>query len=221
MLNDHILQDINEIAEQASAKPFLNLTYYVSHTNETKLYMEKAFELYAHVTASILDWCGAAMPLLQAYHHMIDDDDYDKSRAQSNDLIKLLTDGIAQIHASQMELSESRVEFNNFMGNIVELQLRIIKNFNNKTADFRETNREFYEELENKLKNLESHISDIKREVKSEIQVITDLKVQISKTKSLIALDAHPDLRNAFHTRLIQFTSNSIMRCEAYQRLHK
>lgn len=219
---DDIMSDVDEVSQDMSSQSNFDHEYLVNRADDTKLGVKKAFDMYSQVTKSVLKWCNTAVPLLETYYKQIIDNNYDaKAQAQSSLVTATLNDGISKIRTSQTKLSESKSRFNYLLAKIVELDLRIHDNFRDQSVDFKKKNRDFYENLESKVYNLESDISRVKQQLKIEIQIITDLNVQINKTKGLIALDEHPELREVFHKQLIQFVKNSIVKCNEYRKRHK
>lgn len=215
-----ILADIDEVSQLISFHPNLHFEQYIKDIDETKSEINEGYDEFTTVTTSIVGWCRSSIPLLDKYLSSVTEKQ--AKLYKLNDILEsVLNEGLQRIKTAQLVLGENKLEFNDLYGNIIELELRINENFNSHDNDFREQNRAFYQDLDEKVKALENHINDVKYQAKDELQVITDIKVQIKKTKGLVDLDKMPELRSSFEKQLIQFVKNTITTCKNYQLRHE
>lgn len=75
---------------------------------------------------------------------------------------------------------------------------RIAADFNNKTIEFKEGHRKFYENLKTELNNLNTDVSNLKSQFQIEIQIIANLKLDSWTIDGFLGIYGNPGAHDRF-----------------------
>lgn len=94
-------------------------------------------DAYFRATQSVYEWCGLAVPLLNAYNKLFTGEmNQGKFTAQRTLLLKVLVDGIAKMEKAQAELAASSGSFNESAGKLTSLKRRLETDFSENSEYF-------------------------------------------------------------------------------------
>lgn len=202
------MTDFDEVIQEISTQDFLKDL--ANRINNGKEQIQNVFDIYSRVTKSIVDWCGSIRPLLQEF---INGDDNLKSQAQKVLSETALNGSIHKIQALQQEVHNGITNLDNVIKDIVSVLSRISTDFDSKTNEFKEANREIYKNLEIKFQNLELNIKDLRTKLEFEIQDIYDLQIHTEGTKDVLASEVYPE----FHDDIVESLKGD---CRKYYTKH-
>lgn len=202
---DEVLQ---QFATQDSIKDVAN------QIDESKANTKTAFDLYTSAIKSILEWCGSTTPQLD---QLINNEG--KSEAQRNALETNLEDGLQKMEASQNEIAEGMHTINYAIGHTVPYQ--IAADFDNKTTEFKEEHREFYENLKTKIQNLNNDVSNLKTQFEIEIQIIGNLKIVSESIEGYLGLGNYLDHDDILRDIALKSINKLSVNCSRYRKRHE
>lgn len=206
--SDAALDVFNQIMDQLESTD--NLKQIATIIGDIKTFIIDGIDVYRTTPKPIIEWCDRVTPLLTAYNNQ----KITRASEQRGILIKTLDNGELIMHDAQIGLQKGAMTFNKAAGelNILENQLannldenknqslkQLIADLNGKVA----TIREFFEQFI----CTKNHIAKI-------VQDIGDFKIQTEETKTYIALDDIPELKDS----VIQTTQKVIAKCGEFHR---
>lgn len=200
-----------QIAAQESVKDFVNTI------DDGKVHTKNAFVLTTSARKSILKWCDSTIPHL---NELINNGGC-KSKVHRNRLESSLDNGVHKMLTTRNEISSSFPNFNSVEADIFMAQIRIAADFEKKTDEFKDNQREFFENLENKLQILGDDIRNLKMQLKLEVQAINDLKVQTELAEDYLSFDEDPALHEQLHHYIIKTAKRLINECNDYRNEHE
>lgn len=212
------MNGFDDVSQQIATQDIFGIDHLVNGIVHGKVHTKNVLATYSTATNSILNWCDSTTSLL---NQLINGNNDSKSHDLKLRLTTILSDGVYKTHASQEKIIESISSFNNVIGEVVTVQIHIASAFGNKTIEFKKENRELYENLENKVKNLYTDIDDLKSQLRVDLINITDLKVRIELTKDYLAIGINPEIQGDFYDEIIESAKKLNSECSRYGKRHE
>lgn len=195
------MTDFDELRQDIATHDFLRDL--VNLIDNGKVLIHNAIEISTSATKNILDWCDSTTPFL---NQLINNNDGSKSQVRESLSAPTLND-------SSQEIRKIISNLDNLVADIVSALVRIAADFESKTNDFRDANRESYENLEIKFQNLKTDIFDLKLQLRYEAHNIYDLQIQSGNAKDVLDLEKRPE----FYEDILE---SMIVECNRYHKRH-
>lgn len=158
-----------------------------------------------------MEWCDSTTPLLSQLINTFDDS---KSQAV---LLKTLDDGYQKMATARAEIGNNFLNLNRVDGAIDGTLVLIAADFDHRTVEFQNENREFYENFKYKVKHLDNGVSNFKLQLKFELRDITDMRVHTELVKEYLSFVDIPELRDA----ILKSAEGLHAECASYRKKHQ
>lgn len=211
-----LLSGFDEVTRQIATQD--SVKHFVNRIDHGKVLTKNALDTYTSATKMILKWCDSTTPAL---NQVINGNDDNKSISQLILLAPILKDGVQQMQTSQQEIIRSILNFNHVIGVIDRVLFRIAADFNKKTDEIKEKNRQFFENLENKIQYLDTDIDDLKLHLKLEVKTINSLEIQAAVTKGFLVFDEYPQLYDELRDDVLKSAERLNAECNGYRKRHE
>lgn len=182
--------------------------------NNGKIRLEYALGIYNSTTKNVLQWCDSTTPILR---QVINGSDAEKSQPLESLLASTLNDGVQIMSTARTVISFNNFNFRTVIRDIGNVLIRITADLDGKTVNFKEENRELYENLKNKIRILNNNVNNFKSQLRFEIVSIDDIRAQIGFLHTILALNVQSELRDEITSSIEKL----IAECNGYHKRHE
>lgn len=192
------MADFDEVKQQIAAQD--SLKDFVNGLDDGKAQSKNTFDTYVSATKSILNWCNSATPLFDKL--ISEKDDGVPSQKEKKLLVTTLNDGKKLTWESLEKIRNSLPNLNNAIGAIVALLTQVAEN----------------ESLKTKVQNLDTDITNLKSQLKYEVQIMSSLELQMQETDVFITvMNVYPEI----YGKILASVERLLARCNYYRQRHE
>lgn len=208
---DKLLSDFDGVSQAVPAQNFPKDLE--NSIDNGKINAKNILNRYTVTMKSVMEWCDLATPLLNQF---INSNGNSKSQAQKSLSNPTLFKGFFRMTEAWTEMDYEKLKLSRLSETYLLLN-STATDFYNETIKFKEENRELFENLENKIKHLNTDIEKFKLHLKFEMLDIDDFKLKIVNTRKYLKHVDIPEL----HADIRESVERLIAKCADFRKKHE